>query len=173
MKPTRRAVLTGTGTAIAAGLAGCGGGGEPDDESDGGGDGGGTPTETEEPTPTATPAQQVLVDDSVHLTEGGYESWEWYSGSPCRLEYEFTVTQGPAIDAFVIPIESYSNYESQQSFDQVAESLDRESDSATVELEVGTYYFVVDHTSMGRAQAPDELGQHPADVDVYAAWQEL
>lgn len=170
MVQTRRAVLVGAGTTLAVGLAGCSGSG------DGDGDGTDDPTATEDaatPTATATPAVTQIVDETVNISEDRYESWQFYVSGEFELNYEFTVTRGAPIDVFVVEHRAFSNYEAQQVFDTVVESVDIESDSVTTQLSEGTYHLIVDHTSAGQAEPPGGLGKNPVEADIAATYREL
>lgn len=166
MDRTRRALVASAGTALLAGLAGCGGG-------DGGGADGGTgPSgDTETDTPTPTPSVETVVDDELHLEEGGYESWQFYVPGSFTLDYEFTVTEGSAIDVYVVEHRQLQHFEAERVFEFVVASEGAESDSVTQQLPEATYHLVVDHSARGSAEPPGGLTQDPVDLRITATYE--
>lgn len=169
MDRTRRALVASVGTALLAGLAGCGGG-------DGGGADGGTDQgpaasgDTETDTPTPTPSVETVVDDELHLQEGGYESWQFYVSGSFTLDYEFTVTEGSAIDVYVVEHRQLQHFEAQRVFESVVASEGAESDSVTQQLPEATYHLIVDHSVRGSTDPPGGLTQDPVDVQITATY---
>lgn len=171
MDRNRRAIIAGAGSILLAGLAGCSSGDGTAD--DGGTDANTEATETETPTETTTPSVETIVDEEIHLREDNYESWQFYVGGEFTLNYEFTVTEGTAIDVYVVEHRQLSPFQSQVAFETVAESENIKSDTLSTELPSGTYHLIVDHSVRGRAEPPGGLGSDPVDVQISATYQRL
>ncbi len=88
-------------------------------------------------------------------------------GSPMKITYDVTVTDGPRIDVFVMDNANFQKYESNDDFHYVerASDLDVSSTSKSFTLERNDqWHLVLDNTDKGGAQPPQNLQNDPATV---------
>ncbi|MFC7046227.1 hypothetical protein ACFQH6_13115 [Halobacteriaceae archaeon GCM10025711] len=153
-KRTRRRFLAGS---AAVALAGCLG-----DAGD-----------SREPDTTTKTGTIGSVDESARIRGGGHNYWTIDLNGPATVEYEATVTEGAAIDVFLLSDAEYAKYKQDQPFDYSEEGSTLATEHATASLEVtaDTYYFLLDNTDRGEAAPKPDFngGTVVADVtlDVY------
>lgn len=148
---TRRRVLA-VSAALTAGLAGCSDGSTDNPITNVGGT-----TTTEEQTLT-------IVDETLSIAGGEYEAWE-FSG-PGAVEYDFSVSDGPAVDVYVLSAHSFDFYRDGESIQTKAESEDSSGDQGSAVLGSGDFVVLVDNTDVGGASPP--ANGATAEVEVEA-----
>lgn len=150
MVPTTRRRVLAVSAALTAGLAGCSGG-QSDDDGD-------------SSTTTADEQTETIVDDTLTIAGGEYESWE-FSG-PGAVEYDFSVTDGPAVDVYVLSAHNFDFYRDGESIQPEAESEDSSGDQGSTVLGSGDFVVLVDNTDAVGASPPED--DATADVEVEA-----
>jgi len=113
---------------------------------------------------------------SRDVHEGYYLYWHFtVSGaSEPKLEYTIVVSDGPAIDVFVMTEEGYYHYRNGESFLYYTAASVQNTYYASISWYIpgdGTYYIVVDNTDAGEAQPPwngvDDVANVEYDIALY------
>lgn len=191
---TRRSVLA-SGVGVAVALAGCndtqtgpsdGGAGTTESGNDDGSGGssrsdgrsGGSDSTSDGSGNDGTRSSGGSLIDSDEkntlIPEDAYEGWTLESSDDFRIEYEFIVRDGPAIDAILFEESELSHYEDGDRFEYVpsASALDSTGDSVTADLPAGSYVLAFDNTNAGEAQPPSNFSDDgielEAEMEMYA-----
>lgn len=184
-RKTRRAVLGAAGVTL---LAGCSSSG--DDSDDPQNNVGGGPADEEE-TPTPRPdsdgdgvpdaeddlpndpdfsVESEIISDERNIPEDEWYYWTYEFDGETELSYQFTVREGPAIDAILTSESEYQHLKDGERFRYATEGsvLDSAGGEATITPPEGTYYIVLDNSNLGEAVPPTNLDDDIASVEIEA-----
>lgn len=181
-RKSRRAVL---GTVGAVLLAGCSGSDNPDDSDDQNNFGGGDSTPTERPDSDGDGVPDVddefpndpdfsreseLIDDERNIPEDEWYYWTYEFDGETELSYQFTVREGPAIDAILTSESEYEHLKEGERFRYSSEGsvLDAAGGEKTVTPPEGTYYLILDNSNLGEAVPPTNLDDDVVSVEIQA-----
>ncbi|WP_459192698.1 hypothetical protein [Halosimplex sp. J119] len=156
MVRTRRAVL-GMGAASLAALAGCNGG-SGSDGGDGNGDGNGGGGGNSGPFPDHTDVTDIFYekDETIEIPAGSFTSYSIDFENGGALKYDFTVTDGPAIDVLMIGDGEFDYFKDGHEVNyNAAHSVQDGSDgSSSSGISSGSYRLIFDNSEMGKAKPP-------------------
>ena len=151
MVPTTRRRVLAVSAALAAGLAGCSDGSTDDTGND------------DRNTTTADEQTETIAAETLNIAGGEYESWE-FSG-PGEVEYDFSVSGGPAVDVYVLSSHNFDFYRDGETFQTEAESEDSSGDQGMTVLGTGDFVVLVDNTDAGGASPPADGATAEVEVE--------
>lgn len=130
----------------------------------------GTTRTTAMATPTGTPER--IVNRTTRVKEKEWSQYSWGQSTEATLVYEFTVTDGPAIDALVMTDGQFRLYRQGQSAEYVgrASAVDSTGDRvrATLQPPDQRYVLLFDNTYFGPSGPPRNAIEDTAVIDVEA-----
>lgn len=109
---------------------------------------------------------ESIAEQRVTVEPGEYRYFGAELNGAAELSLEATVREGPAIDFIVLAAGEFEHYEAEERFQYLVGGslMDTTGGTASVDVDAGTYYLVVDHTPAGMADA--DITDAPATADV-------
>ncbi|SDG35332.1 hypothetical protein SAMN05216218_12613 [Halorientalis regularis] len=168
----RRQFLTSVGAVITMSTAGCSSESATDSPNPDSTDDTEGPETTTEAIETSTQARSstpvsdtnILIDDTIELSEGENSHADFSVSSPATVEYDFTVQDNIEIDFFVLSLGNFQRYRSGQSFTAI-QAVDGSEAADNISISRGNYYVVLDHSDRGPTSPPGQFEKVSATVD--------
>jgi len=127
-------------------------------------------TTTEMATPTGTPER--IVNRTTEVKEKAWSRYSWGQSTEATLVYEFTVTEGPAIDALVMTYGQFRLYRQGQDAEYIGRASAPDSTGDRVRTTLpppdDRYVLLFDNTYFGPSGPPRNAIEDTAVVDVDA-----
>lgn len=127
-------------------------------------------TRTTMATPTGTPVP--ILTRTIEVEEDEWSRHTWAQSGEATLDYEFEVTDGPAIDVLVMTLGQFELFRQGQSADYLPAASAPDSTGAriraTLEPPEERYILVFDNTYFGPSGPPRNAIDDTATVDVDA-----
>ncbi|MHC3379412.1 hypothetical protein [Haloarcula sp. H-GB5] len=162
------------GTSSVIAFAGCSSGGQQEQEQED------TPTPRPDRDGDGVPDSMDAFPDNSNLSRvvasesdtRNIEEDEWWYytlefNSAGRLQYDFIVREGPAIDVIVLSESEYSSFKGEERYEYFTDvsALDSTGDEVSGFLESGTYRLIFDNSDAGEAVPPSNFSNDVVEVE--------
>ncbi|RXK46996.1 hypothetical protein [Halorientalis pallida] len=91
--------------------------------------------------------------------------------------YKFTIREGPKVDAYLLSKSDnlfdseWDNFKTRNKFQPLTADEGVRDGKDSINLEAGTYVFVVDNTNRGPTTVSRDVGEHVAVAEIHAAYK--
>lgn len=112
--------------------------------------------------------REQVLDESITVPEDEYWYGTFEVAQSRRLQYEFVVREGPAIDMWLMEDAEFDRYQANDRFTYAESASAPDSTGTTVdaELPAGEYVLVADNTETGDAAPPTNFDDDVARIDI-------
>jgi hypothetical protein len=133
--------------------------------------------EPETPTHEPEPNAWRITNEVIRIPGYRMRSHRFVLKRRATFAYEFTIREGPKVDAYLLSksdnlFESeWDAFKARNEFQPLIADEGVRSGKDSINLEAGTYVFVVDNTNRGPTTVPKDVGEHVAVAEIHAAYK--